>query len=107
MDYTSVYNTYVKLKYPDSDLTKEERKFLINKFKKLDQDDLEASFMMIYYYYLSGTSKPLEVIKWNENNKINGIEIKLNTLPIKLQHMLYKFCCVLHNNDPSIIIKLS
>lgn len=115
-----LYKTYYE-SAKSSDLKKDEKVFLCNFFKNLkDNDDKEALYMLIYYYYerseLGESSELIENPQVTEQqiypyksvkNKLRGVDFPLSKLPYKLRNMLYNFCKVLERKEEDETVILS
>lgn len=103
--FRTYYNTS-----PSSDLKKEEKDFLC-KFvaNKLSDDDREAIYLLIYYYYtLEDNGDKLNARPYNaKKNKVRGIDVPLSKTPHKLRQILYKFCKVIESGNEGLVVEIN
>lgn len=92
-----------------SDLKKAEKEFLCNYIEnKLSEDDKEAVYMLIYYYYLEDGGDITNAYPYgSKKNKLRGINIPLTKMPHKLRQILYKFCKVIESNQDGLVVEIN
>lgn len=75
-----------------TDLKKTEKEEILDKISKMDQDSLNAVFLLIYEHFrASNDVNDIYQIPFEGHETNNGIEFNLAKLPIKLRRILYKF----------------
>ena len=93
----------------ENDLKREEKEYLCEYVKTLNENDKEAFYMIIYYYYeMESNKKDIEMFPYNcEKNELRGIDFNLSKLPYKLRQMLHKFCKVVEHKEEDLTVKLT
>lgn len=91
------------------DLKKTEKEFLCDFISKMCKDeDKEAIFILIYYFYLHENGDKTNLYPYKcKKNKARGLNFSLTKLPYKLRQILYKFCKTIECNENELVVEIN
>lgn len=102
-----LFETYHRVS-KDVDLKKNDKVFLCDFIKNLDEDDLEAAYLLIYYYHIKDGGDAKNAYPFGcKKNRLRGIDFSLSKLPYKLRNILFKFCKAIESKEDDNTISLS
>ena len=98
-------NLYDSLGYNIStdDLSTQEKEELMELIPKLDQETKEMIYLLTLYDYTKSNPGTKVIFPYKMKQvSTNRLEIKLDTLPVRLKRILYRFCTLAKDKDSPV-----
>ena len=104
-----LFKTYYNERRTMNDLKKSEKEFLCDYItNKLSEEDREAIYILIYYFYLEKGGDIINAYPFRaKKNKLRGIDFSLSKIPLQLRQILYKFCKVVESNQEGLVVEIN
>ena len=101
-------NLYDSLSYniTNDDLNIEEKEYLIDSISTLTQEKKELIYLLMLHDYKKYNPNSKVILPYKSKQLNNDkIEIKLDSLPLRLKRIIYKFCKLAEISDSEISLK--
>lgn len=91
----------------NTDLKKDEKKFLCSFFPRLKEEDKAAVYMLIMYYFIDDGGDVKDAYPYGmDKNKKRGLDVSLTKLPYKLRNIIFNLCKMIESSNEALFVEI-